>query len=149
MLKKIHVLAFFIIMMICFCHCESTPRAVMDKFVIAFNNQDSLLLKQVVADTAKYMGQSRLHQDRLWERIKLSWTYPVTKDCKMTIGTRDDKEGAVIWCRPLLADSTLGQWTKMLFMNLEIRGGKITRAVGDLTISDVKLQERIVASPPK
>lgn len=134
------------------CRGKESSKEVLDKFISAYNAHDSLAVKAVIADTARYFNtQSARKASRpLLAQLIVAWNYPVTAHLVMTEGTLEGKAVTVLWGQPELADGQISPWTKLLLMEPEISGGRVVRVAGTMMIDkDRTLADRIQASAPQ
>jgi len=124
-------------------------RAIIDRYMQAYNHQDAKALAEVVEANAAYLGSDSKSARNLLEQHREAWKDPSSLGAKMTWGKLDGKDVVVVWTKLLRTDGKLGDWQKGSYLIPDISGEKITRVSGTVVLTHPAAAATIVATPPQ
>jgi hypothetical protein len=130
------------------CHGEGCGPAVLQKYIAAFNARDEAALRQMVADTANYVGHSNAPRNLIEQHIQ-AWKHPATASSKMALGEWNGSQVIVVWVKPQLQDSTIGPWTRAVILTPTCGDGRILRVIREFILFEPEVQKTVKGEPPQ
>jgi hypothetical protein len=130
------------------CRGEGCGQPVLQKYIAAFNARDEAALREVVADTASYIGHSKTPRN-LIEQNKLSWTHPATANSRVALGEWNGTQVIVVWTKPKLQDGTLAPWTRGVLLTPICGNGRILHMNSRMILFEPEVQKSVKGEPPK